>query len=46
LKHRKWNYRTARYFTSREVALIRDVFPSAKVKKVRVPPVWLVYGEG
>jgi ubiquinone/menaquinone biosynthesis C-methylase UbiE len=44
LKHRTWNYRSARYFTEKEVKLIESVFRMDCVKKTRWPPIYLLMG--
>jgi len=44
LRHRSWNYTTARYFTRHEFGLIKQAFPLAMAKTCIIPPIWLIYG--
>lgn len=43
LKHRSW-YKKARYFTDRELDLVRTVFQVKTVRRTRLPPVYLIMG--
>mgnify|MGYP002399072008 FL=1 len=44
LRHRRWNYTQANYFTESQVAQIRNVFTVHEIKKTIWPPVYLICG--
>lgn len=44
LRHRRWDYRHATYFTRKEIDLIGSVFEVNDVKYHRLPPVYLILG--
>lgn len=45
LRHRKWNYRVARYFTSKEIQLFESLFDVEKVQMTWFPPICLLLGK-
>jgi SAM-dependent methyltransferase len=44
IRHRKWDYRHANYFTDKEVNLIRSVFQIDLLRKTIFPPIYLFLG--
>lgn len=44
LRHRRWDYATVRYFTERELTLVRQVFEVKEIRKSRLPPIYLILG--
>ena len=44
LRHRKWDYRNAHYFTSDEICIIRSIFELDVVRTTQFPPVYLLMG--
>jgi ubiquinone/menaquinone biosynthesis C-methylase UbiE len=43
--HRKWNFRKASYFTPQHVATLRNIFDVRILKKVWLPPIYLICGQ-
>ena len=43
-RHRKWDYRSAHYFTSDEIRIIRSIFEVDVVRATQFPPVYLLMG--
>jgi 2-polyprenyl-3-methyl-5-hydroxy-6-metoxy-1,4-benzoquinol methylase len=44
IRHRKWDYKRANYFTEKEVDLIQSVFRLDILKRTTFPPVYLFVG--
>ncbi|MDA0812451.1 MAG: hypothetical protein O3C21_08720, partial [Verrucomicrobia bacterium] len=44
IRHKRWDWRTAHYFTDPDMAVFRQAFDVQAVEKCRFPPVYLVHG--
>jgi SAM-dependent methyltransferase len=44
IRHRKWDYRHARYFSRREADLVQSIFRIEQMRQTRLPPIYLFLG--
>jgi SAM-dependent methyltransferase len=44
LRHRRWDYRAAHYFTEKEIVQVKYVFDICQVVQATIPPVYLILG--
>jgi SAM-dependent methyltransferase len=45
VRHRKWDYRQAHYFTEQDVKLLKSTFEIERVRQTRLPPIYLFLGK-
>jgi SAM-dependent methyltransferase len=45
LRHHKWDYRQAHYFTGRDVKLVKSYFEVEQIRQTHLPPIYLLLGK-
>jgi SAM-dependent methyltransferase len=44
VKHRKWNFKRATFFSKKEISMINEIFDVKFIKEIKIPPIYLLCG--